>query len=324
MLEPSPDGGWVGAGTSAPAANLEGGSNPTELPVGRGDLIGADIRLGTAVEDAEFEGSSGGELLTWTPVLSEGGTGQAGVPYDLGTPLIILDAEVEATPIVTSVSPASGPAAGGNTVTITGRYLDSALNVVFGSRPATTFSVDLSGEHITAQAPASAAGTVDIHVSNLHSTSETVAADRYTFVASAPPPAGPAPAQGVERTAPLVNAFSQSVGRWRLGGALPHTARTPVGTTFTFGLNETAGVALTFMRVLPGRRAGSSCVTPTRRNLNRPRCRRNVLAGSLAVSGHPGLNKLRFQGRLSRTTRLTPGKLTPWASPRATATASRA
>ncbi len=71
---------------------------------------------------------------------------------------MLLDAQVELTPVVTSVSPASGSTAGGQTVTITGKYLDSAVNVVFGSHPATTFSVDLSGEHITATTPASGAG----------------------------------------------------------------------------------------------------------------------------------------------------------------------
>ena len=60
-------------------------------------------------------------------------------------------------------------------------------------------------------------------------------------------------------------------------------------------------------------RAGArtaSCVAPSRRNSAKPRCKRFVPAGSLAVAGHAGLDKVGFQGRLSRTTKLTPGNYT--------------
>ena len=312
VLEPSPGGGWIGAGTSVAASNLAGGPNATELAISRGDLIGTDVSQGTEI-GANLGAPAGDEILEWPSLIEEGGGGQAG--ESIAHKLLMLSAEVELTPVVTSVSPASGSAAGGDMVRITGKYLDSALNVVFGSRPATTFSADdLSGEHITAKAPASPAGTVDVHVSNLHSTSETVAADRFTFVAPTALLIGSGPAGGSGGSAqtgiPIVTGFSESAGQWRLGSSLPHISSAPVGTAFAFRLNEPASVALTFMRVLPGRRAGGRCVAPSHGNGGRPKCKRNVIVGSLAVSGHAGSNTVGFQGRLSRTRKLTRGHYT--------------
>lgn len=317
VLEPSPGGDWVGAGTSTAATNLAGGPNATELAIGQGGLIGADVGLGSLL-GGNTTAPAGDEILEWQPLLGEGGSGRAGEPFT--GKLLMLNAEVELTPVVTSVSPASGSTAGGDTVTIAGKYLDSALNVVFGSRPATTFSVDLTGESITATAPASTAGTVDVHVSNLHSTSETVAADSYTFVAPTTPPTGPPPpsgtgaggqsATGTGTPTPVVSGFGESTGRWRLGSSLPHISSVPLGTRFSFSLNEPASVGLTFMRVLPGRRVSGKCLASRHQNRSRPKCKRNVSAGSLAVPGHAGLNTIRFQGRLSSAKKLTPGNYT--------------
>jgi hypothetical protein len=95
-----------------------------------------------------------------------------------------------------------------------------------------------------------------------------------------------------------------------MGSALPHISSAPVGTTFTFSLNEVADVALTFNRVLPGRRETGSCVAPSKTNRGRPRCNRSVIVGSLALPGHAGTDTIRFQGRLSRSRQLTPGNYT--------------
>jgi hypothetical protein len=84
---------------------------------------------------------------------------------------------------VTGISPASGPAAGGNTVTITGTDFTGASTVNFGSAPATSFTVN-SDTQITASVPAGTAGTVDVLVSAPGAvTSATSAADQYTYLA---------------------------------------------------------------------------------------------------------------------------------------------
>jgi YVTN family beta-propeller protein len=90
------------------------------------------------------------------------------------------------SPMVTSVSPASGPTAGGTTVTIAGANFDGATDVSFGGFPATSFTVN-SSTSITAVSPAEAEGPVDVTVSGPQGTSGTSAADQYFFGTPAPP-----------------------------------------------------------------------------------------------------------------------------------------
>ena len=73
------------------------------------------------------------------------------------------------TPTVTSLSPASGPAAGGATVTITGTNLTGATAVEFGSNHATSFTVESSTE-IAAVSPAGS-GTINVTVTTPNGTS---------------------------------------------------------------------------------------------------------------------------------------------------------
>jgi hypothetical protein len=85
-------------------------------------------------------------------------------------------------PSVTSISPPSGPTAGGNSVTITGTDLAGATDVEFGNTPATEVTVD-SPTQITATAPAGSTGTVDVTVTTPGGTSPTSDADEYTYFA---------------------------------------------------------------------------------------------------------------------------------------------
>ncbi|MGQ4614740.1 IPT/TIG domain-containing protein [Nocardia sp. R7R-8] len=63
-------------------------------------------------------------------------------------------------PTITSLSPASGPTAGGTTIVLTGTGPTGATAVTFGATPATSFTVD-SATQITAVAPAGT-GTVQV------------------------------------------------------------------------------------------------------------------------------------------------------------------
>jgi uncharacterized repeat protein (TIGR01451 family) len=87
-----------------------------------------------------------------------------------------------APPTVGSVSPSSGPQAGGTTVTITGTNLTGATSVNFGATSATGFTVN-GATSITATAPAHAAGQVDVTVTAGSVTSAISAADHYTYAA---------------------------------------------------------------------------------------------------------------------------------------------
>jgi hypothetical protein len=85
----------------------------------------------------------------------------------------------DTTPTVTGVSPSTGSAAGGNTVTITGTGFTNAYDVAFGSVSA-SFTVN-NDSSITAVSPAGTAGTVDVTVSDIGGTSATSTADQFTY-----------------------------------------------------------------------------------------------------------------------------------------------
>jgi hypothetical protein len=110
---------------------------------------------------------------------------------------------------------------------------------------------------------------------------------------------------------PVLTAVRQSRSRWREGSALPHASahgRIPVGTTFTFALNEPAQVTLTFKRISPGRRVRHRCVARTRHNVHRPRCNRIAMRGTLSLaSAEAGTNTIAFAGRINAATKLRPG-----------------
>jgi hypothetical protein len=80
-------------------------------------------------------------------------------------------------PTLSGVSPSNGPAAGGQTVTISGANLVGATSVSFGGTEASSFMVTNSTT-ITATTPAHAGGTVDMTVTTPGGTSNAVS---YTF-----------------------------------------------------------------------------------------------------------------------------------------------
>ena len=69
-------------------------------------------------------------------------------------------------PTVSSVSPNTGPIAGGTAVTITGTNFAAGATVTFGGTAATNVVV-VSGTQITATTPAGSAGAVTVTVTNL-------------------------------------------------------------------------------------------------------------------------------------------------------------
>ncbi len=97
-------------------------------------------------------------------------------------------------PSITSISPSSGPTAGGTSVTINGSRFTGATDVNFGSSDikAANFTVVNDGE-ITLTDPAGSAGTVHVTVTTAGGTSN---AGTFTYVAvptvtSLSPPSGP-------------------------------------------------------------------------------------------------------------------------------------
>jgi hypothetical protein len=302
----------VGVGTSAPATNTRGQANATSLPIRAGDVIGVDEPAGSGSEvGVEEVLTESAVMFEWDPVLADGGGVEEPITHQFSQQLL-LNADIVLAPVVSSVSPAAGSPAGGNAVKISGLFFleGGATGVTFGSTPASSFTID-STSQITAIAPASAASTVDVRVSGPGGSSEAGAGDRYTFTAPATTtkPLVPLLGPSLAPAKPTVSGFGQSASRWRRGRSLPHisSAGAPRGTTFSFSLSEPATASLAFTQRVPGRRVGGRCVAVGQRNAGKPKCKRTVSVGSFSLAGHAGLNKLRFQGRLSSAKTLKPG-----------------
>ena len=111
---------------------------------------------------------------------------------------------------------------------------------------------------------------------------------------------------------PVVSGLAQSAARWREGAPLPHISRAragpPLGTTFSFNLNEQAAVRFSFTQRLNGRELGHRCLGRSKKNFKRKSCLRTVTVGTISFTGHLGTNKVFFQGRLSRSKKLQPGR----------------
>ncbi len=114
-------------------------------------------------------------------------------------------------------------------------------------------------------------------------------------------------------SAPTVSGARQSNSVWREGNGLAKLTKkgkVPLGTTFSFALNEPSSVSLTFTQSVGGRKVHGSCKAQSKSNRHKRACKRTVTAGMLVLSGHAGLNKVAFQGRISASKKLRPGPYT--------------
>ena len=141
-----------------------------------------------------------------------------------------------AAPIISAVSPSSGPISGATAVTVTGQNFAIGAKVTFGGVAAT--SVVASPTQITANTPAHAQGSVNVVVTNPDGQSATLTGG-FTFKAAAP----------------IISAVSPSSGP--ISGA---TAVTVTGQNFASGATVSFG----------GARATSVVVSPTKITANTP------------------------------------------------------
>ncbi len=157
------------------------------------NLLGASaVKFGNAPA-ASFTVESASSIKATAPagtgtvdvtVTTESGTSPGG-PSDRFT--------YKVAPVVSKLSPVSGPASGGTAVTITGTEFTGATAVSFGGTPAASYKV-LSATSITAVAPAGASGYADVRVSAGGGTSAITTRDRFKYlpsVTSVTPNAGP-------------------------------------------------------------------------------------------------------------------------------------
>jgi hypothetical protein len=133
----------------------------------------------------------------------------------------------------------------------------------------------------------------------------------YSVVPGPAPPASPRVTGAVP---PTITAAHQSHSTWRAGAKLAQVSakqkKPPVGTTFSFSLNEKATVSFSFTQRVGGRKVKGKCVAQNNKNRRKGACRRIVTAASLSFTGHSATNKVLFQGAVSRSKKLAPGRYT--------------
>jgi hypothetical protein len=140
-------------------------------------------------KNGSVEAYEGYGLITWAP---DGG-GMADLervsitvtPSAVSPTLTTIANPVNATPVplIASLSPATGGTAGGTLVVISGAYFTSvsgATGVKFGATNATSYTV-IADNKIAAIAPAGAAATVRVTVTNTNGASADTVADDYTY-----------------------------------------------------------------------------------------------------------------------------------------------
>jgi Bacterial Ig-like domain (group 4)./IPT/TIG domain. len=184
------------------------------------------VKFGTA--SAVYTVISNSKIVATAPAGT--GTVDVRVTTPAGTSAVVTADKYTyvAAPAVTTLSPTTGPAAGGTKVTITGSGFSGASAVKFGTTAASSFSVS-SASKIVATAPAGT-GTVDVRVTTPAGTSAVVTADRYTYAAPLITVTGVSSIADV----PVANGTTLSVAE----AALPTT----VGITLSNGTSPTVDV----------------------------------------------------------------------------------
>lgn len=177
-------------------------------------------------------------------------------------------------PAIKSLSPASGPVAGGSRVTITGSNLTHATKVEFGGIAGSKLKVDSSGTSLTVRTPAAKrAGTVRVTVITSVGKSAKVTADRFSYVA---------PASRYQKLTKPVRVLDTSAA----GGGGPLGA----GATRRVTINKAAGVpadaTALLLRVTVTARAAATSLTLYPAGQSRP------AASSLSVKAHGSVTRV--------------------------------
>jgi PGF-pre-PGF domain-containing protein len=149
-------------------------------------------------------------------------------------------------PVVTEISPNSGPTGGGNTVTITGIGLEDGDAVSFGDKVSPNINV-IHGV-ITAVVPPGSAGTVDVRVmdswSKLYSPISQPA-DQYTYTSASSTTS--VPSDGIVPTLTTVEADVQTGS----SPSVPSTIDIPAQTTVTLPAGATNQISVASASVTP-------------------------------------------------------------------------
>lgn len=221
------------------------------------------------------------------------------------------------TPVVSSVTATSASVSASVNPALPGSFVYRyGTSTAYGSGIPSTPLLGFGLQSATASLTGLTPGTV-YHVQLLVTTPDgsTGSSDASFTTAPAPvvtltkPPATCPPVC----VRPAIGGVSQSASEWREGNKLARISakgKPPIGTKFSFSLSAASSLKLRFTQRLPGRRVRGRCVAPSARNAHSKRCSRTITAGTLVLSGHAGRNSVAFQGLISRTQKLKPGRYT--------------
>jgi hypothetical protein len=138
-------------------------------------------------QPADFSQSSSGagmspdleQMSFTTPAVDIPGAYDVLITNDAGSESPVDQFTYEALAEVNGVDPSSGPAVGGNQVTVTGQYFGTATEVWFGSSNATDFTILDPGVIQVNGVPAEDPGPVEVLVTNAEGDSTVV--QIYTY-----------------------------------------------------------------------------------------------------------------------------------------------
>jgi hypothetical protein len=212
----------------APSMGPVAGGTPVVI-TGTGLTGATAVKFGTT-QATGFTVTNGTQIAAMSPAGSAGIV-DVTVTTPLGTSAINAGDNFTyvPAPTVVSLSPTSGPIAGGTSIVITGTNLTGATSVKFGTTTATTFTVN-SPTQITATSPAGLAGAVDVTVTTPGGTSAASAADQFTY----------SPAPTVALLAPNNGPTGGGTSVVITGTNFPIT----VGATVTVKFGATAGTGV--------------------------------------------------------------------------------
>jgi alpha-tubulin suppressor-like RCC1 family protein len=237
--------GQLGDGSFAGPETCDHGAPCSRSPIEVKDLSGVTAISGSAayslalLADGRVKGWGAGDLGR----LGNGSTANQDLPVTvsgLSEATIISSgfwhslAYRPPRPEVTSLSPATGPAAGSAEVAIGGANFGEATAVSFGSVPATSFTVT-SPTSITAIAPPATGKSVDVTVTTPEGTSRISGSDRFRYLA--PTVTGLSPASGPKSGGTTVTVtgagFAPGTGAtsFKFGGAQAATVNCSSTTT---------------------------------------------------------------------------------------------
>ncbi|MBU6316952.1 MAG: IPT/TIG domain-containing protein, partial [Acidobacteria bacterium] len=226
------------AGVLPSAGPLAGG---TSITLTGTNLFGASVTVGDVPASAVAVNAAGTSLTASSPASATPGTRTIAITAVGGTASLANAFTYVAPPIVTSVSPSSGPLTAGTIITITGTNLAGAT-VKIGDVAATNVVVNAQGTSLTARAPASTSGAKTVAVTTIGGTASLSSAFTYVApptIASVSPSSGPL-AGGTTITVTGANLAGAAV---TVGGAAAtNVLVNPGGTSLTASVPASATV----------------------------------------------------------------------------------